>query len=238
MKGPVSTYVAVDLETTGLDPKRDRIIEIGALKVAEGRIEGRWETRVNPGRQIDSVVTQLTGIADADVQNAPWIEEVLPDFLAFAGELPLLGHNVIFDYAFLKRAAVNERLPFERQGIDTLKLARRFLPALESRSLESLCRYYEIRQQAHRAPEDARAAHVLYGKLAALFFEKDEEAFAPKPLLYRAKREGPATKQQKERLYKLQERHIVVITGDIDRMTKNEASRLIDQIHARYGRNL
>lgn len=130
----MADYVAVDLETTGLEPKKDKIIEIGALRVVDGRVEGIYETFVNPYRKLSEQVKSLTGIQDGELEPAPGIEEVLEEFLAFAGDLPLLGHHVIFDYSFLKRAAVNQGCSFERMGIDTLKLARRFMPEEEKKT--------------------------------------------------------------------------------------------------------
>lgn len=121
------TYVCIDLETTGLDAKRDKIIEIGAVKVENNTITGKWKSFVNPGRKLDEKIVELTGIRDEQLADAPKIGEVLPEFLEFAGEQVLLGHGVLFDFSFLKRAAVNERMTFERQGIDTLKIARKYL---------------------------------------------------------------------------------------------------------------
>lgn len=226
-------YLCVDLETTGLNPKQDKIIEIGAVKVKNGLITAQFSRFVYPGRRLEERITELTGIRDEDLQGAALIREVLPDFLAFAEELPLLGHSLLFDYSFLKRAAVNQRLTFERKGVDTLKIARKYLPQLPSRSLGELCRHYGIDHRAHRALEDARATAALYEKLCGQFFE--EADFAPQPLLYQVKREGPATKAQKERLNRLLAQHGIVPDYEVELLTKNEASRLTDRILARYG---
>ncbi len=242
---PVHSYVSLDLETTGLNPKSDRIIEVGAVKVMEGRIVDRLEFYVNPGRKIEERITQITGITDDSVKDASYIEDVLPGLMTFLEDLPLLGHSVLFDYSFMKRAAVNAGLTFEKKGVDTLHIARAFLPELESRSLPFLCGYYGIPHKAHRALEDARATHLLYQKLWEQFGgieekdakdEKAQQLWSCRPLQYQVKRESPATGQQKERLYKLLERHKITITVDIERMTRNEASRLTDQIYAEYGR--
>lgn len=129
-------YVCLDLETSGLYPKYDKIIEIGAVKVKNGQITERFRSLVNPGRKLTEITTAITGIHDGDLVSAPDITEILPSFLAFSEALPLLGHSILFDYSFIKKAAVNQGLSFEREGIDTLKLARKFLPDLESRALE------------------------------------------------------------------------------------------------------
>lgn len=232
MAEAVMDYLCVDLETTGLSPKTDKIIEIGAVKVRDGQIVETFETFVRPGVALPERVTELTGIREAELVQAPVISEVFPHFLAFAEELPLLGHRILFDYSFLKRAAVNARLPFERNGIDTLKLSRKFLAELPSRRLGDLCEHYRISMRAHRAAEDARATHFLYQRLCGDFYEQNEKDFQPVPLIYKVKREGPATKAQKERLERLLVQRGITPDRDIEMLTKNEASRLIDKILA------
>lgn len=227
-------FTALDIETTGLDPKRDKIIEIGALKIRNGKAEDRFETLVHPGRRLEERITELTGITDEDLRDAPVASQVIPKLLHFIGEDVLLGHRIMFDYSFVKRAAVNLNLSFEKQGIDTLKLARRFLPQLEKKSLVFLCEYYQIELHAHRAGNDAQAAAELYFKMAEQFGEED--AFLPVPLLYKVKKEGPVTEKQKERLYKLIEQHKLVIDYEVDMLTRNEASRITDKIILQYGR--
>ena len=100
-------YVSVDVETTGLAPKQDKIIEIGAVRVRDGQIVGSFTCFVNPGRILPAHITELTGILQEQVDEAETMESVLPAFLEFAGDLPLVGHRILFDYGFLKRAAVN-----------------------------------------------------------------------------------------------------------------------------------
>lgn len=236
------SFVCIDLETTGLDPKRDRIIEIGAVKVEQGKVTGEWETFVDPERKLEERIVELTGIRDEQLAGAGKIAEILPELFAFLGNHVLLGHSVLFDFAFLKKAAVNERLAFERMGIDTLKIARKYLKELESRSLEFLCRYYDIPHKAHRALEDARATVLLYRKLSEEFYEKEEEEagekslFCPKPLLYQVKRDTPITIPQKEQLYKLLDKHKLIVDYEVESLTRSEASRKIDRILAEYGR--
>ena len=236
MNGPVKDYVCLDLETSGLYPRLDKIIEIGAVRVKDGVAAEHFQTFVNPGRRLAEHTVAITGITDRDLESAPYIEEALPEFLAFAGELPLLGHSVMFDYSFMKKAAVNQGLSFERSGVDTLKLARKFLPDLESKNLGFLCRHFGISHTAHRALGDAMATQRLYEVLCGLFLEGNEKDFAPCPLIYRVKKEGPASSAQKERLYKLTQAHKLELDADIEKMTKNEASRTIDKILAQYGK--
>ena len=115
----VNSYVAVDLETTGLSPKENKIIEIGAIKVIDGEVAGSFETFVNPRVAISSRITELTGITDEMVQGAPYEKEAVESFIEFCGDNLLLGHNVRFDYSFLKVAATNSKIGFEYVCIDT-----------------------------------------------------------------------------------------------------------------------
>jgi len=232
----IDSYVSLDLETTGLDPKRDKIIEIGMVKICAGKITAQMETFVNPGRTLEQHIAELTGIEDEQLADAPDIAEVLPEALAFIGDDILLGHRVLFDYSFMKKAAVGRRLVFEKRGIDTLKLARTFLPELKSRSLAFLCEHFEIEHSAHRALADARAAAALYHKLAELFYQKNEAVFEPAALVYHAKRETPITIPQKEQLYKLIDKHKLKVDYQVEKLTRNEASRIMNQLLSEYGR--
>lgn len=234
----LTDYVCLDLETTGLNPKTDKITEIGAVKVRNREVVGTFSTLINPGRKLDERIVELTGITDDMLRDAPFIGEVLPDFLNFSEELPLLGHGVLFDYSFMKRAVVNAGGKYERKGLDTLSVARKFLAGLESRSLGFLCRYYEIPHRAHRALEDARATSALYDRLWEDFSEKEdgELVFRPKDLIYKVKKEAPITEAQKDRLYKLIVRHKLNVDYDVEKLTRNEASRYTDRILATYGR--
>ncbi len=234
------SYVCIDLETTGLNPKRDKIIEIGAVRVEHNKIVEKWETFVNPNRKLEERVVELTGIHDNQLQQAPEIEEALPKLFELTNDMVLLGHSVMFDYAFLKKAAVDHKMSFERSGIDTLKIARKYLAGLESRKLGYLCRYYGICHNAHRALGDAEATVKLYRRLAEEFYGKEEtesdgNLFLPRPLCYYVKRDTPITVSQKERLYKLADRHKLIIDYDIEKLTRSEASRKIDQLLAEYG---
>ncbi len=232
----IDTYVCIDLETTGLHLRQNRIIEIGAVKVVEGRIVDRYTTFVNPARKLEERIVELTGIRDQDLEDAPEMDQVFPQIMKFLEDLPLLGHRVMFDYSFLKKEAENRRVPFEKEGIDTLKIAQKYLPALEHRSLDYLCEYYGIPHQAHRALADAEATSILYHKLAEQFYGEEEELFRPKPLVLFVKRDNPPTKGEKERLYRLLEQHKITLGADVEKLTRSEVSRLIDKIFAKYGR--
>ena len=156
MERRMKNFVVLDLETTGLIPKTDRILEIGAVKVVDGEIKERYSTFINPQMEIPRRITELTGITGDMVKDAPLREEAVHGLVEFCQDLPLLGHNILFDYSFVKHDAVNLGLVFEKEALDTLQIARQALPELESRSLEFLCSYYGIRREnAHRAMDDA-----------------------------------------------------------------------------------
>ena len=227
-------FICIDLETTGLNPKRDRIIEIGAVKVRNGQISATFQQLIDPKQQLEERVEILTGISSKELEGQPTIQEVLLALKEFLEEDVLLGHRVLFDYSFLKRVFTNEKISFERKGIDTLKLARQFVTDSESKKLESLCQHYGIKHQAHRALGDALATVELYQILVDKYYQED--VFAPKPLEFKVKKESPITKAQKERLTLLLAKHNLEPKCEIASMTKNEASRYMDQILATYGR--
>lgn len=233
----IQTFVAVDLETTGLRPKYDRILEIGALKVVNGEITDTFQTFADPKLCIPERITTLTGITKEMVEGYPSPEEAAESFLDFCGELPLLGHNILFDYSFLKHQAVNLNREFEKEAIDTLALSRRAFPGFPSRSLEAMCSYYAInRTNAHRAFDDARASMELYECLHREFGEKNPDWFEAKKLIYKAKRQSPITPAQKRYLNDLLKYHRIELDVEIDSLSKSEASRIIDQMILTHGR--
>lgn len=232
----INTYISIDLETTGLNPKQDRIIEIGAVKVVDGQVVDTFSTFVSPGRKLEERIIELTGITDEQLEDAPSIEEVFPKLEEFLGDMPIVGHSILFDFSFLKKAAVNMNRKFEKKAIDTLKIARKYLAQLEHRNLDFLCEYYQIPHHAHRAFEDAEATSELYRKLSERYYSEEEALFRPSPLVFAVKKDTPATKAQKERLYRLLAQHKIEWDRDVEKLTRSEASRFTDKILAKYGR--
>ncbi len=161
-------YVAIDLETTGLNAQSDAIIEIGAVRFTcspyepdDFTILERFVTFVNPGRPIPLRIQQLTGIKDKDVINSPTLEEVRVDVLAFVGDDAryLVAHNAGFDSSFLRAGGIDFHCPVQ----DTFELATILLPGESSYSLGELTKSYQIElSEAHRALDDAEAAARLY----------------------------------------------------------------------------
>jgi len=154
-------YVALDLETTGLDATRDAIIEIGAVRFQGNAMLDRFVTFVNPQRSIPLRIQQITGIRNADVAAAPTLAQVLPELLAFVRSdvTAVIAHNASFDLGFLRAAGVN----FHRPVLDTFELATILLPSLASYNLGELCRVLTIPLlDAHRALGDAEATAQLF----------------------------------------------------------------------------
>lgn len=232
-----NTYIALDLETTGLSPARDRILEIGAVKVEEGEVTACYETFVDCGIPIPDKITELTGITGEMVKGSPGREAAVHGFLDFSGDLALLGHNLPFDYGFMKQNAVSMGISYERKGIDTLKIAKICLPELPSRSLDRLADYFGIPQEHHhRALDDALTAARLYERLKEEFAEVHEHLFQPSPLAYKAVKESPATNSQKVYLRDLLKYHRIESNVKIETLSRSEASRMIDGIILQHGR--
>ncbi|MCI8326406.1 MAG: 3'-5' exonuclease [Lachnospiraceae bacterium] len=230
-------YCVIDLEMTGLNAKYHKILEVAGMRVRSKKIVGTFSELIYQELPLDEEIIKLTGITDEMVKSADSEQKVLDAFFTFLGEDILVGQNVIFDYGFLKQAAVNRKIPFERQAVDTLKIARRCLLDLEKRDLESLCAYYQISMgQHHRAMDDVQATQILYEKMEAEFLEKQPDIFRPRPLIYRAKRQTPATQRQKKHLKELAEYHKIELDLAWDTLTRNEASRQANKIISKYGK--
>ena len=154
--------VALDLETTGLDPRKDAIIEIGAVRLRDGQIVDEYTQLVDPGVSLPPVITDITGIRPDQLFGMPSIRAVLPDFIRFVGSAPVIGHNVDFDLNFLApQGTLRDNL-----RLDTLELAAVLVPRAARYSLGNLVNELGIElKQAHRALDDARATAQLYWRL-------------------------------------------------------------------------
>lgn len=233
----IKSYTAVDLETTGLSPENDKILEIGAVKVVDGKVMDRYSVFVDAGRRIPPKIQELTGITEDMIVGGRKPEEAVAEFIEFNEGRPILGHNIPFDYGFLKQCAVNAGMKFETEGIDTLKIARKLLPDLRFRSLDYLCSYYRIdREHCHRAYDDALAAKELFERMAEAFYEGNEDVFVPLPLMYKGKKQSTATPKQIVYLNDLRKYHKIEVDICPEDLTKSEASRMIDNIIFQYGR--
>ncbi len=156
------SIVALDIETTGLDSQRDAIIEIGAVRFSGSRVEGEWSTLINPGKSISSFITQLTGINNEMVRNAPPVKAVIHEFADFVGSDPVLGHNVRFDLSFLQK----NNILLDNPVIDTYELASVLMPTASRYNLGALGQRLNVLLPAtHRALDDARVTHAIFHQL-------------------------------------------------------------------------
>ena len=152
-------YVALDLETTGLNSERDAIIEIGMVKFRDEQVMDKWCSLVNPWRPVPYRIQQLTGITQEEVDAAPSFSSVMGTVLSFLKDYPIVGHSVSFDLGFLNR----QGLFLNNQAIDTFELAGILLPHVARYSLEKLAEALDIRfPTRHRALEDALATKDLF----------------------------------------------------------------------------
>ena len=167
MKSPKS-IVCLDLETTGLSPDRDSIIEIGAVVFRGERVQTEWSTLVNPGHPIPRFISELTGITDAMVAGAPRLDRVLAELEPIVGDLPILGQSIAFDLGFLQRQGLFKF----NQTYDTYDLAAVLLPTAPRYNLGALASTLGVILPAtHRALDDARATRAVFLRLLEMAAE-------------------------------------------------------------------
>lgn len=159
--------VVTDTETTGISAYGNRIIEIGAIRLEEGSDETSFERLINPGVSIPYRITRLTGITTAMVFSLPTAAEVLPDYFKFLGDDILVAHNLSFDLGFLNAERARLGLePLPNEGLCTLRLARRLLPGLRSKSLVNLAKFFRIPGHGrHRALRDVEVTVAVLKRL-------------------------------------------------------------------------
>ena len=169
-------FVVFDIETTGLRADKDAITEIGAVKVENGGITERFQTFVNPERPIPHNITELTGITDDMVKNAPVICDALKDFYAFCEGSVLVAHNASFDTSFIKEASKKNNMEYKFTHIDTLEVARCLIHDTKNHKLDTLAKYFGVKlANHHRAIDDAAATGEIFINLVQLMKEKGIE---------------------------------------------------------------
>lgn len=171
----IRDYVVFDLETTGTSCNKDKVVEISAVKVIDGLVADEFSTLVNPECSIPFYASRVNGITDDMVEDAPLFKDALKDFLDFAGDMVLVGHNIhTFDLKFIYRdsEAYFGKIP-DNDYIDTLRIARMCLPELDHHTLSDLASYYGISTKgAHRALNDCRMNQAVYEKMGKKLAEK------------------------------------------------------------------
>ncbi|CDE42980.1 dNA polymerase III polC-type [Clostridium sp. CAG:411] len=165
--------VVFDIETTGFSATRDRIIEIGAVKVIEGKIVDKYSTFVNPDIPIPFEIENLTHITDEMVMDAPMIDVILPQFLEFCKGCILVAHNASFDVGFIRTKAAEMQIETDFTVVDTVGLARMLLPKLNRFKLNVVAKELHVSLESHhRAVDDAGATAEIFVKFIAMLKEK------------------------------------------------------------------
>ena len=168
-------FVAFDLETTGLSSRDDRIIEIGAVILKDGKEIDRFQTFVDPERQLERKIVELTGITDEMLQGAPKIQEILPKFLEFVGDRVLVAHNSDFDTGFIRAECQRQGLPYRYTAADTLILSQNLLQHLSKFKLDIVSNALNLPDfNHHRAGDDAMTCGLIMTKLMAMLEEEHD----------------------------------------------------------------
>ena len=218
------SYVVFDLETTGLSPDKNKIIEIGAVKVVDGAITERFSTFVNPEVPIPYNIEQLTSIKDDIVLDAPRIEEILPEFMKFCEGTVMVAHNAEFDTGFIRKNCERMGLPFDFTIADTVALARILLPQLNRFKLDTVAKAVGVSlDHHHRAVDDAACTAEIFVKFIEMLHERGMET------LDDVNQMGATSP---ELVKKLKSHHAIILaTNDIGRIN---LYRLVSMSHLTY----
>ena len=216
-------FVVFDIETTGLDPMRDGITEIGAVLVENGEVTDRFHTLVNPEMPIPENIVELTGITDEMVKDCPTASQVIPAFLDFAKDAVLVAHNASFDMGFIHQKAASHGMTVKNKVLDTLAVTRRLFPRLKTHKLSAVAQHLNIdMERAHRAVDDALAAAKIFIKCMEIIErEKGSSALA-----------GSRDVLLKETLNRLRSYHVTILAKNQQGL--EDLYRLVSSSHLEY----
>lgn len=220
LKKTVADYIVLDLETTGLSYQKDKIIEIGIVKVRQHVIVEQYQQLINPEMPISQMITDLTGITNEMVKDAPTIKAVRKQILAMIEDEVILGHNVVFDIQFLKKACGQ----LHNDYLDTLQYARQAFDGIVNNQLSTLVKAFHLYQNAHRALADCLATKDLYDLIIDHFGSIEN--------LYK---DNFLSHENKLNVYILNHVHVdhqflnrnCIITGHLQKMSKKTAQEII-----------
>ncbi len=225
----VKDFTAIDLETTGLSPDYDSIIELAAIRYRDGKPTDRYSQLVNPGFGLDEFITELTGITDDMLEGSPEIEKVLPDYLSFIGDDIIVGHNVNFDVNFVYDNCINQHLPpFRNDFIDTMRMARRLHKDWPNHKLDTMLSRLDVGDRTlHRALNDTELTAECYLQMT------NDPNFAA--AMSTAWHGGPSAKDIVAQEGFLDESSplfgkVCVFTGALEGMTRKEAMQIVANI--------
>ncbi len=218
------SFVVFDIETTGLNPRVSKIIEIGAVKIVNGEVVESFSQFVNPQVPIPYNITKLTTITDEMVLNADTIDVVLPAFLSFVGDSVLVAHNAGFDTKFIKKNAKDMGLKVENTVIDTMTLSHILCPELGKYTLDRICKHLGVKlENHHRAVDDATATGDVFMRFLKML--KDKEIYNVDDLNTLGETSPDAIKKSKRY------HGIILAKNEIGRVNLN---RLISASHVEY----
>lgn len=225
-------YVVIDLETTGLMPDFDEIIEIAALKIENGNITDTFQQLVKPESEIGSFIEKLTGITNEMLSTAPKINEVLPLFDKFIGDSIAVGHNVNFDVNFLYDNYVNVLdKPFSNNFIDTMRISRKIYPTLPHHRLKDIVQHLGIAENGyHRALKDCEYTYKCYQSMENTVMQ-DFNGIQAFQALFRKGGKLDLTKLVANKL-EFDETHplykkVCVFTGTLEKYTRQQAAQIV-----------
>lgn len=239
-------YVVIDLETTGLSTEWDRIIEIGAIKVENGKIIETFQQLIYPEREIDSFIENLTGITNEMLSAAPKIQEVLPLLDKFIGDSLVLGHNVNFDINFLyDDYEIHLNKPFKNNFIDTMRISRKLYPELEHHRLIDIITHLNVTaSNLHRALNDCEYTYKCYEKMKTEIvakykhFEAFEALFKHNYKPYRVDLTKLTTDNTNfDDTHPLYEK-VCVFTGVLEKYTRQQAAQIVVNLGGSCGNNV
>ncbi len=231
----ITDYVCLDIETTGLDPKCDSIIEVGAVRYRNGVESERFSSLINPGFPIDEFITSLTGITNEMLKTAPSLGDVMPAIAAFISDDIIIGHNVNFDYNFLYDAYLSFlKKPLCNNFIDTMRISRRIYRDLDNHRLSTLARHLKVSSDpTHRALDDALVTSRCYFYMCTHIsdngIELNRQTYLGKQPSERNVFENPLMFdfQITDDMIETLTRKVCVFTGKLEKMTRAEAHQLV-----------
>ncbi len=190
-----ATFVVVDVETTGMSSVEDRMTEIAMMKVRNGVLIDEYSTLVNPLVTISNFITDLTGIDNLMVRDAPTAREIMPEVAEFLHDSVFVAHNAPFDWGFVSQAARRERgIELENPQLCTVKLSRKILPMVQSHSLGPVAEFLEVKiPQRHRASGDAYATALILIKFLSYLKKKYALQTVEELLRYQSSRRAVET---------------------------------------------
>lgn len=230
----LSDYIVFDIETTGLDSSYDEVIEIGAIKVKNNKTVSKFNSLVKPKNEIDEYITELTGITNEMVKDAPTIEEILPDFMNYIGNDILIGHNINFDINFIYDNLYRNKFDvLTNDFIDTMRISRKLLSELPHHRLIDLAKYFKIDStNNHRSLKDCEITMNVYENLKEIALQKYDNVDEFKNAFKKHKKEGLRAKDIVSTNTEFDVDNLfydkyVAITGTLEKMLRKEAMQII-----------